>query len=109
MGVLFKHRKILPSFFEKHAKVYLYGAGKGGRACLWYLRSVGFEPDGFIVSKRYEKNCVDGLPVYIYSDIKHRLKNSGVIITVVPDENKKEIFVNLLEVEIGETIIWHQQ
>lgn len=70
---------------------------------------MGFEPDGFIVSKVKNHVAVDGLKVYSFSDVSEDLKNCGVIITVVAEQAKKEILTNLSRVEVGEKILWHQQ
>ena len=70
---------------------------------------MGFEPSGFIVSEAREKEEVDGLTVFSFSDIKYDLKHCGIIITVVAEKVKKEILANLSRVDIGEKILWHQQ
>ena len=109
MWKMYEYKKMLPTLFEQYIQVYLYGAGKAGRACLWMLRSLGFEPVGFIVSGTNKNKCVDGLPVYNFLEVKRDLKNSCVIITVVKDEFKTEILRNVSTEEIGKIIIWHQQ
>lgn len=97
----------LPDFFERKRKVYLYGAGAGGRACLHILRVNGLKPDGFIVSHVNGKVDLDGLKIYSLSEVPLS-DDCGVIVTVINDDARQEIYEELAKYPNIECINWHE-
>lgn len=75
-------QKCIYDFCKKNKRVYLYGAGKVGRACLHFLRAGGFEPIGFVVTRNNQKNeRIEGLLVEELASVKD-IANTGIIIAV---------------------------
>ena len=101
-----RYEKTLPQFFDRNEEVYLYGAGKGGKACLYLLRTMGLEPSGFIVSCFNEESSVCGLPVVplAQTDLSD---DTGVIITVIQYEMQQQIINEMSRYPNVEYIVWH--
>lgn len=78
----FKKRNDIYEFCTKNKNVYLYGAGIVGKRCLHLLRSGGYEPAGFIITKA---NCInqqiEGIAVKSLEDMSN-IEDAGVIIAV---------------------------
>lgn len=84
-----KKERIL-DYVKTHMTVYLYGAGKYGKALLKLLREEGVEPSGFTVTKKSEgQEFLDGLKVYEIIDPVMRNPGVGVVLTVFYPQQKE--------------------
>ena len=103
-----KLEKKIGKYFEKYKSVYLYGAGLGGRQCLLFLLMNNCVPSGFIVSESINEKYICGYPVYLYEDIRDRLVNAGIIISVLEDTYKKEISDRLKTDKLNTFLLWKE-
>lgn len=79
--VLTCQKERILKYFKTHKAVFLYGAGKYGKALLKVLREEKIEPAGFIVTNFYnDQDLVEGVKVYRLGDLD--LKEAGIILTV---------------------------
>lgn len=70
-------------YIKAHDTVFLYGAGKLGKALLRLLREEKLEPAGFLVTKRMEgQDFIDDLKVYEITDPDLKKNGTGIILTV---------------------------
>lgn len=71
------------NYFKDHEAVFLYGAGKYGKALLKLLREEGLEPVGFLVTDGNKKqDFIEGLQVYEIGDPDLNKSGAGIIVTV---------------------------
>lgn len=93
-------QKYIYDFCKKNKKVYLYGAGKIGRGCLHFLRAGGFEPTGFIVTKKNQKDeRIEGLFVEELESVED-IAEIGIIVTVgrkLADEVEENLKLRKIE------------
>lgn len=77
------NRKDILSFYEKNSRLYIYGAGQIAKVLYESLSFMGsYEKiKGFIVSKRYDKQEMYGLPIIEYEEKLFNEKD-GIIIAV---------------------------
>lgn len=71
----------LKKFCNDHEKIYIYGKGDYGKACLARLRFLGKTVDGFLVTKLSDITVVEGIPVYRFSK-DHLGKGTGIIVAI---------------------------
>lgn len=84
------------SFTKIYSKIRLYGAGKRGKAILKYLKNCGIEIDGFIVSDDQERlSAVEGIPVYVYSEMDTSARDMIIILAVNSKEVEKKLECSL--------------
>ncbi len=83
LHVLSARKERILHYAKAHKEVFLYGAGKYGKALLKLLREEGLEPSGFAITKKAGgQGCIAGLQVYGISDPELRKPGTGVILTV---------------------------
>lgn len=69
-------------YYKEHDRVFLYGAGKCGRALLKLMREEGLEPAGFLVTDGEKtQDVVEGLKVFEISSLDLKKKGIGIIVT----------------------------
>lgn len=69
------------NYVKKHKTVFLYGAGKYGKALLKLLREERLEPAGFLVTNK-KQDIIESLKVYEISDVDLKENGTGIILTV---------------------------
>ncbi len=96
----------LKDFFIRNKKVFLYGAGKGGRGCLHVIRMLGYEPAGFIETKPNDLLVIDGVRVFSLEEVKMENDDFGIVIAVMKSITKHEIKDMLDNKGITNYIFW---
>ena len=80
----------LKSFFVSHDKVYYYGAGEIGREVYRFMSLRGLKPDAFVVSDgKRDAADVCGIPVFELSEVKDKVKNCGIVPTLLGRTHKQ--------------------
>ena len=77
-------------------EIFLWGTDEVGEFCAGYLRKIGHEPKGFIVSGKVDKDTVDCIPVLSIEEYSQCEANKGIIITATTRKEQNEM-VNELE------------
>ena len=77
-------------------EIFLWGTDEVGEFCAGYLRKIGHEPKGFIVSGKVDKDTVDCIPVLSIEEYSQCEANKGIIITATTRKEQNEV-VNELE------------
>ena len=73
---------IAGDFFERHKKIYIYGAGYYGKKLYFFLKNRGINTAGFIVTDGHKKEAeIHGIPIVEISRIKEE-SDIGVVIGV---------------------------
>ncbi|MDC7279105.1 glycosyltransferase family 9 protein [Butyrivibrio fibrisolvens] len=78
---------LIDDFCRKHKKIYIYGAGKYGRACSEYVSDEVFA--GFVSSSGEE--IVNGVKVCKYADIESNIERDTGIIIAMTHENQLQV------------------
>lgn len=69
-------------YYKEHDTVFLYGAGKCGRALLKLMREEKAEPAGFLVSDgKKTQDMIEGLQVYEIGERNLKKRGIGIIVT----------------------------
>lgn len=77
-----KWDEITGDFFERHSKIYIYGAGYYGEKLYFFLKNRGIHVTGFIVTDGHKKEAeMYGMPIVEISGIKKE-SDIGVVIGV---------------------------
>lgn len=77
-----KEKKKIINFCRNYKKIYIYGAGVYGKACLKILKILNINPEAFIVSlKKNNEEFVENLQVVEEKNVKFNSK-TGIIIAV---------------------------
>lgn len=89
----YTNKRQMLDYSSKYNKIFIYGAGKVGDACLRYMKGLDIDVSGFIVTK---KNCDrrNGLPIYAVDELED-LNSIGIVIAARAD-NKSQIVKTLL-------------
>lgn len=78
------------SFFEKFRYIYIYGAGKYGKACANMFSAHNISFNGYVVSKKSVSN-IDGYPVYSYDEIYQHLKSEDCLVFAMKKEYQSDV------------------
>lgn len=75
--------KQVEEFSRQCSDIYLYGAGKVGRECLWICQSLDIQPKGIIVTKIEDAldKEIEGVPLISVCDVNLE-PNIGIIVSV---------------------------
>ena len=91
-----KKKEFILEFAGKNKNLYLYGAGKKGEICLRILRMYGYQPTGYLVTKKEQTfETLNGLFVMEWKRVDD-INDIGIIVTV-GSEIREEIIQNLLD------------
>lgn len=80
----------------REQKVYIYGAGEGGKDIYGELRKNNIRIEAFCVSDRNDGGTIDGKKIYQISEIS-RHKNNAFVISVLREQYREEIIDRLEE------------
>ncbi len=94
----------IKEYFISHEQVFLYGAGYVGKCALSFIKAIGCEPDGFLITGIPSVKECNGLPVYSINDL---IDEPGIgIIISVSMEYKNEIIKILHDRGMEDYIIY---
>lgn len=81
-SVLGNQKDRVVQYYKEHDRVFLYGAGKCGRALLKLMRAEGAEPEGFLVTDGEKtQDVIEGLKVFEINSLDLKKKEIGIILT----------------------------
>ena len=81
---------------EGKVDIYLYGAGRFGRFCLYALQKNLVKPKAFLVSEDAHELIIDNLPVYCINELSDDDCKSITAIITVENRKTQDIIKELL-------------
>ena len=90
-------------------EIFLFGTDDVGKFCAGYLRKIGHEPKGFIVSGRIDNDAIDYIPVFSIEECSQCGSNKGIIITAATRKAQNEMVNELEKYQIEDYCIFLQE
>lgn len=78
------------NFAKKYKRIFIYGAGRYGKVCLYLLKEKDIIPDGFIVSKKRDFFLED-IPIYSFDEVLPTFLPSDGIIIALNEEHQYQV------------------
>lgn len=90
-------------------EIFLFGTDDVGKFCAGYLRKIGHEPKGFIVSEIIDNDAIDYIPVFSIEECSQCGSNKGIIITATTRKAQNEMVNELEKYQIEDYCIFLQE